>query len=148
MAIKSNSDFLISSFSHSIVLGQMIDKGKSSEEEQDEALSFLEEYAHCQTTSSKPAIPIIGCFFRGRQIQIALFPRWRYEMDTMVLKEPGFVVEFYASWCGHCQVLVPEYAVAVAVAVAATKLKEEESDLGQNKIMKMYDKDFYCLLQF
>ncbi|KAF6171062.1 hypothetical protein GIB67_014642 [Kingdonia uniflora] len=44
------------------------------------------------------------------------------EKDVMVLNEGNFtdyveknryvMVEFYAPWCGHCQVLVPEYAAA------------------------------------
>ncbi|KAF6168613.1 hypothetical protein GIB67_005225 [Kingdonia uniflora] len=51
------------------------------------------------------------------------------EKDVVVLNEGNFtdyeeknryvMVEFYAPWCGHCQVLVPEYAAA------ATELKGE-----------------------
>ncbi|CAM8909997.1 unnamed protein product [Rhodiola kirilowii] len=51
------------------------------------------------------------------------------EKDVVVLKERNFsdviennrfvMVEFYAPWCGHCQLLAPEYAAA------ATELKGE-----------------------
>lgn len=57
------------------------------------------------------------------------------ESDVVVLKSANFsdvveknryvMVEFYATWCGHCQALKPEYAAA------ATELKVDEVVLAK-----------------
>lgn len=71
------------------------------------------------------------------------------EKDVFVLNEKNFsevvnnnrfvMVEFYATWCGHCQALAPEYAAA------ATELKDDGVILAKvdgtedNELTKEYD---------
>ncbi|ERN15982.1 protein disulfide isomerase-like 1-4 [Amborella trichopoda] len=67
------------------------------------------------------------------------------ERDVVVLREGNFsefigknkfvLVEFYATWCGHCQALAPEYAAAATELKGMASLAKvdaiEDSDLAQ-----------------
>ncbi|XP_077252921.1 protein disulfide isomerase-like 1-4 [Tasmannia lanceolata] len=81
------------------------------------------------------------------------------EKDVVVLKEGNFsefleknrfvMVEFYATWCGHCQALAPEYAAAATElkgeAVLAKVDATEENDLAQKYEVQGFPTVFFFI---
>lgn len=57
------------------------------------------------------------------------------ELEILLAKEPIVVVDFFATWCGPCQIYWPIYE-KVAKASSKIKLTMVDVDLNQESAMK------------
>lgn len=68
--------------------------------------------------------------------------------DTVVSSKPIILVEFYAPWCGHCQVLAPEYSKAAAILKnSSPRISLAKVDAtAQEEVTKRFDVTGYPTL--
>ncbi|XP_043703594.1 protein disulfide isomerase-like 1-4 [Telopea speciosissima] len=125
------------------------------DEDLDEDLSFLEEddekASIVNHSASNPEFPTDegNEDFDGMYSDQGSYLQPEFdEKDVVVLKDENFskflkknrfvMVEFYAPWCGHCQVFAPEYAAAATELKGVAALAKVDGT-EENELAEKYD---------